>query len=242
MICRNFSLAHPSTLVQACTPRHGSSSASSQWHRTGRGDRRLQGVGQRGGHQALPTSVSYRAHQQNRAATSTTATPLNNSAVEPRRSSTRRWRTNGERTITGYSPEPVGHPQPHPRPAPLPDIQPPVAPSPTNTRRLNNELLCWNCLGWGHTKQRCPSPRMHRSMADAHRIFERHLAQDAHRYPEQSTQARRRQLGRGSQRQCGRPTAMQRTRLTKTMTGKMKMLTKKSLPLQHPQRSHTQHL
>ena len=114
MICQNSSLALPSTAVQACTPRHGSSSASSQWHRTGRGDRRLQGVGQRGGHQALPTSVSYRAHQQNRAATSTTATPLNNSAVEPRRSSTRRWRTNGERTITGYSPEPVGHPQPTP--------------------------------------------------------------------------------------------------------------------------------
>ena len=23
-----------------------------------------------------------------------------------------------------------------------------------NFNKLNNEVLCWNCLGWGHTKQR----------------------------------------------------------------------------------------
>ena len=66
--------------------------------------------------------------------------------------------------------------------------------------QLNNEVLCWNCLGWGHTKLRCPSSRVHRSMADSYRIFGQRLARDAQQIPEQPTQARRRPMGRGSQR------------------------------------------
>ena len=73
-----------------------------------------------------------------------------------------------------------------------------------NFNKLNNEVLCWNCLGWGHTKQRCPSSKIPRSMADAHHIFEQRLARDAQQHPEQA--ARRRPLGRGSQRRP--PTAM----------------------------------
>ena len=66
--------------------------------------------------------------------------------------------------------------------------------------QLNNEVLCWNCLGWGHTKLRCPSSRVHRSMADSYRIFGQRLARDAQQIPEQPAQARRRPMGRGSQR------------------------------------------
>mgnify|MGYP006057571371 CR=1 FL=1 len=77
-----------------------------------------------------------------------------------------------------------------------------------NFNKLNTEVLCWNCLGWGHTKQRCPSSNIPRSIADAHHIFEQRLARDAQQHPEQ---ARRRPLGRGSQRRP--PTAMTTTEI-----------------------------
>ena len=77
-----------------------------------------------------------------------------------------------------------------------------------NFNKLNTEVLCWNCLGWGHTKQRCPSSNIPRSIADAHHIFGQRLARDAQQYPEQ---ARRRPLGRGSQRRP--PTAMTTTEI-----------------------------
>ena len=80
-----------------------------------------------------------------------------------------------------------------------------------NFNKLDTEVLCWNCLGWGHTKQRCPSSNIPRSIADAHRIFGQRLARDAQQYLEQATQARRRPLGRGSQRRP--PMAMTTTEI-----------------------------
>ena len=85
---------------------------------------------------------------------------------------------------------------------------------------LVKEPWCWNCLGWGHTKNEngvfvCPSPRRFRSLADARALIDARIArQGATSNTKTNTNTRRPATGsrrptgqrtRGSQRQPPKP-------------------------------------